>query len=225
MKQLEQRVESLIDFISTSHRPANPESSTSTSTAEAVSPDNDPISQAPLTTVGRSYNNELLETSKSEAYDPIKLGLLDRGRAGSLLKGFRTSFTHSYPFVIVPATTDLDTFRRRNPFLFHAIMAVMTFSTPILQRRLSDDFMAQVSDQIILKCHKSMEILQGLLVYSAWYHFFYRPEAQQIGNLLQLAVSMTQDLGLTKRPNGLVRSERSAAEKRALLGTYFLNVT
>ena len=136
-----------------------------------------------------------------------------------------TSFTPSFPFVIVPATTDFDIFRRRNRLLFHAIMAVMTFSTPVLQRRLSDDFMDQISSRVILKCHKSVEILQGLLVYSAWYHFFYRPESQHIANLLQLAIAMIQDLGLTKQHNGQDRSERSAAEKRALLGTYYMNVT
>ena len=112
-------------------------------------------------------------------------------------------------------------------------MAVMTFETPSIQQSLAKELQRQISWRIIRQSHKSLEILQGLLVYVAWYQSFYRPKSQQLAIVLQLCVAMNQDLSLTKDPkdkarklallNGLHNpTERSAAEKRALLGTYFL---
>ncbi|KAH7130240.1 hypothetical protein B0J11DRAFT_429636 [Dendryphion nanum] len=173
----------------------------------------------------RRYQNLSAPKITPLTYDPVELGLIDRPRANSLLKLFKTSFTPSFPFVVVPAATDLDTFRRQKPFLFHAIMTIMTFKTPALQKRLASDLLEQISSRIILRSHKSLEIVQGLLVFSGWYHFFYRPECQQMANTIQLCVAMVQDLGLTKRGNGSDTNGRSAAEKRALLGTFYVNTT
>lgn len=171
-----------------------------------------------------------------DTYDPIEAGVIEEDSAGLLLDQFRGSFAWSFPFVVIPESTDVNTLRLQQPFLFLAIMAVMTHATPSIQRVLGAELKSQISLRIVGKSHKSLEILQGLLVYSGWYHFFYHPEDQQLAIIIQLCVAMVQDLGLSKNPRdklrklalteeqcGLVfKAERSAAEKRAFLGTYYL---
>lgn len=133
---------------------------------------------------------------------------------------------------------DVNTLRQRQPFLFHSITAVMAYGTPSKQRLLATELKNQIASRIIGHSHKSLEILQGLLVYGAGSYFFYQPENQQLAIVLQLCVAMVQDLGLSKNPKATMRkpnssedqcgtafnTERLAAENRALLGTYFLTV-
>ena len=47
---------------------------------------------------------------------------------------------------------------------------------------------------------KSLDLLAALLVYLSWYHFFYLPKKQQASQIMHLAASMSQDLGLHLRP-------------------------
>lgn len=198
VKRLEKRVESLIDLLSTNGQTINAFPTPSSPTSDERREDANLSSgflDAPfcMTTdevAERRYQNLSAPKITPLTYDPVELGLIDRPRANSLLKLFKTCFTPSFPFVVVPAATDLDTFRRQKPFLFHAIMTIMTFKTPALQKRLASDLLEQISSRIILRSHKSLEIVQGLLVFSGWYHFFYRPECQQMANTIQLCVAM-----------------------------------
>jgi hypothetical protein len=169
-----------------------------------------------------------------EFYDPVDAGILDRTSADSLLNKFRADWISSFPFVVIPDSFDVDILRRRQPFLFLAVMAVMTYETPKCQLALSEAFKQQMASRIISQSHKSLEILQGLLVYAGWYHCFYRPETQQIAVILQLCVAMVYDLGLSKNPGDRrnrmmfcdkVSPERTIAETRAFLGTYYLSVS
>jgi hypothetical protein len=126
-----------------------------------------------------------------------------------------------FPFVVIDASVSVDALRHKLPFLFHAIMAVMTYTTPSIQRTLSEEFQRQIANRIVILGHKSLEILQGLLVYVAWYHYFHDLKKQQLATILQLCVAQVLDLGLPRDRNS--RPERSSEEKRAYLGTYYLN--
>lgn len=174
------------------------------------------------------------ELSAFKAYDPVEAGLLDEQHAYRLVENFRTLLVLNFPFVLV----DMDgpTLRHHEPFLFHAILTVTAFDTPKIQYLLSGELRRQVS-RLIEHSRKSLGILQGLLVYAAWYHSFYHPANQQLAIIVQLCVALVQDLGLsrnTKTKPGkwsvaecglLSRPKGSLAEKRAYLGTFFLTVT
>lgn len=178
-------------------------------------------------------DNRSAKYGKIEVFDPIEVGIINEDRAILLLNHFRSSFILSFPFIVIPASDTVDTLRRHQPFLFLAIMATMTYETPPIQHALAEEFKGQIASRIIGCAHKSLEILQGLLVYVAWYHSFYKPKNQQLATVLQLCVALTQDLNLTKdqkdkgrKPtpteNPRESAERASAEKRAFLGTYFL---
>ncbi|KAH7076804.1 hypothetical protein BKA63DRAFT_412401 [Paraphoma chrysanthemicola] len=174
-----------------------------------------------------------IESPPFEAYDPVAEGVLDEEHAYRLVKEFRTSFVLSFPFIVIDGTGP--TLRRDAPFLFLAVLTVTAHKTPRIQCTLAEELRRQMARNIE-HCQKSLEILQGLLVYGAWYHTFYRPANQQLAIIIQLCVALVQDLGLSStakvKPNKwsiadcgiLSRPQGSLAEKRAYLGTYFLAV-
>jgi hypothetical protein len=147
---------------------------------------------------------------------------------------FKTSFMEFFPFVVVEGETS--ELRSSQPFLFHSILTVTAWANPHLQYVLSEELRRQLA-RIIEHSQKGLGILQGLLVYGAWYHAFYHPATQQLAIIIQLCVAMVQDLGLSRNGKlkvgtphmtecGVVNSRPTGclAEKRAYLGTFFLSV-
>ncbi|EPS35096.1 hypothetical protein H072_11390 [Dactylellina haptotyla CBS 200.50] len=147
------------------------------------------------------------------------------------LETFRQSFVNYFPFVVVPPTVSVEALRYDNPFLFLCIMAVTSFEDPILQRRLGQEIKKQICDRLVMGHEVSMDLLQGLLVFVAWYQYFCVPGKHQYFLMLQLCVNMCHELRLDlneKGKRGLEEAQtqekaRNLAEMRALLGTYFLS--
>jgi hypothetical protein len=174
-----------------------------------------------------------IEAAAFEAFDPVEAGVLDEQHAYRLIEEFRSTFVSTFPFVVVDE--DGPTLRSKEPFLFHAILTVTAYDTPRIQYILQAQLRVQLA-RIVEYSRKSLGILQGLLVYGAWYHTFYHPANQQLATVVQLCVAFVQELGLTTNRKAkpgkwsvaevaiLSRSKGSLAEKRAYLGSYFLNV-
>jgi hypothetical protein len=158
--------------------------------------------------------------------------------ANNLLNVFRDDFVRHFPFVVIPAEITVETLRRKSPFLFLTVMAATMFRDSILQRHLGTEIQRRISARIVMGCEKNMDLLQGLLVHTAWYHYYFDPKKPQLFLMLQLGVTLIHDLGLDKNP-GEKRAkltdsgrfveenhlQRSAAERRALLGAYFLSAS
>jgi hypothetical protein len=149
------------------------------------------------------------------------------------LEIFRRAFVNYFPFVVVPPTVSVEALRYDNPFLFLCIMAVTCFEDPILQRRLGQEIKKQICDRLVMGHEASMDLLQGLLVFVAWYQYFCVPGKHQYFLMLQLCVNMCHELRLDlneKGKRGLETAQtqgraRNPAEMRALLGTYCLSST
>jgi hypothetical protein len=146
---------------------------------------------------------------------------------------FRRGFVSYFPFVVVPPTVSVEALQYDNPFLFLCIMAVTSFEEPILQRRLGQGIKKQICDRLVMGNEVSMDLLQGLLVFVAWYHYFCLPGKHQYFLMLQLCVNMCHELRLDlndKGKRGLEGAQtqgkaQNPAEMRALLGTYCLSST
>lgn len=147
------------------------------------------------------------------------------------LETFRRCFVNYFPFVVVPPTVSVEALRYDSPFLFLCIMAATSFENPILQRRLGQDIKKQICDRLVMGLEASMDLLQGLLVFVAWYHFFCVPGKHQYFLMSQLCVNMCHELRLDLNDKGKrsleeAQNQRKAhnpAEMRALLGTYYLS--
>ena len=133
--------------------------------------------------------------------------------------------------MVVPPTVSVEALRYDNPFLFLCIMAVTSFEDPILQRRLGPEIKKQICDRLVMGHEVSMDLLQGLLVFVAWYQYFCVPGKHQYFLMLQLCVNMCHELRLDLNDKGKRSLEepqtqgkaRNPAEMRALLGTYCLS--
>jgi hypothetical protein len=174
-------------------------------------------------------------SAEEECLDIIDRGFVSLHDAKALLEVFRNSFCPHFPFVVLGANATVESLRRESPFLLLSIMAVTMSSDSPLQRCLGYEIKKIITARMILRCEKSMDLLQGLLVHGAWYHYFFLPNKQQMFLMLQLCVTLLYELGLDKHPKdkklkfmseaGLdqgTESVRTPAEKRALLGTYSL---
>jgi hypothetical protein len=224
-----------------------PDSSTTSSSASAgcnptlttaPAPDIDPCSlpaSAMHITPPVGGNHKGFDMPFYEAYDPITAGVVDEQHAALLLHEFNTKFILSFPFVVI--TDGLPTLRRDHPFLLHAILTVTSYASPQIQHELADELKRQVA-RLVEHSQKGLGMLQGLMVYVAWYHTFYHPATQQLGLMIQMCVAMVQDLdgrnlktslsNLSEARNLYTTDEkdlRSLAHYRALLGTYCLSVT
>jgi hypothetical protein len=193
VKQLEQRVDTLIDLLAANGQNFGITQQTDGVSYVAPSASENVVGQAvdatdgssPLSTDKVQENTERsepymtpAETPQSPAvdafspYDPVEAGVLSPNDASNLLKEFGESFTRSFPFVIVPASTDIGALRRNAPFLFHCIMTVATYRTPAIQQLLNKELKEQIATRIVRQSHKSLEILQGLLIYGSWLVMF-----------------------------------------------------
>ncbi|KAH7255054.1 hypothetical protein NW759_012651 [Fusarium solani] len=166
--------------------------------------------------------------------DVIDRGLVTLDLAQTLFDKYRTEATYHFPFVFPKVETDINSFRSNSPFLFLCIMASMLFKDCSLQRQLGEEVRIQAHRRVLLESESSLELLQGLLVYLAWYQYHFLPETQQIVQLAQLCVALVHNLGLDQNPdNGkrkvdlgpdetesCRRSPRTTDQLRALLGAF-----
>ncbi|KIM93442.1 hypothetical protein OIDMADRAFT_106914 [Oidiodendron maius Zn] len=149
------------------------------------------------------------------------------------LEIFRRDFINYFPFVVVPPTVSVEALQHDNPFLFLCIMAVTSSEDPILQRRLGNEIKKHICDRLVMGHEASMDLLQGLLVFVAWYQYFCVPGKHQYFLMLQLCINMCHELRLDLNENGKKGLEtaqiqgraRNPADMRALLGTYCLSST
>jgi hypothetical protein len=228
MKQLEQRVETLMDMLS-----GNVASSSLPRQANETGslPLGDMHEMGSLqTSASNQYatpedSPDQLLANEFATWDPIETGLLKEREASAMLDEFREDYVESFPFVIVEASTNIDALRQGTPFLFLAIMTAMSYKDPTIQSRLAQCFRDQIAARISGCTHKGLEFLQGLLVHAAYYHFVYEPGKQQLALITQLCVATSQDTGFVKTSKNVDAATMvalEAAERRALLGSYYV---
>ncbi|KAI2893018.1 hypothetical protein CBS76997_1737 [Aspergillus niger] len=93
---------------------------------------------------------------------------LNMNEAEELLLQFRQQRAY-FPFIEVPEVTTAAAMAASQPFLLLAILTVSLTRKPLLQKRLDERFRRVLSERIIFYGEKSMDYVQGLLVYMAWY--------------------------------------------------------
>lgn len=100
--------------------------------------------------------------------DVISKGLIPFEHAERSLQLFKSKASQ-FPFVLAPPNTSLDTLRRDRPFLLLAILAFAESANEKLQLQLELELRETLSKKVIVHGEKSLDILQGVLLYLAWY--------------------------------------------------------
>jgi len=110
--------------------------------------------------------------------DLVAGGLLSSGRAEQLLSSFRDMMSY-FPFVIIRQGESVESMSRDRPFLFLAAVTAASSQEKSLQQALNKEVLHVISQRIIFDGDKSIDLLQGLLVYLAWFAIsFYPTEIQ-----------------------------------------------
>ncbi|KAF5686063.1 cercosporin resistance [Fusarium circinatum] len=167
--------------------------------------------------------------------DIVDRGFLSLAEAQSLLDNYRSKAVQHFPFVPISSEITVSHLRSAKPFLFMCVMATMKFDNCSIQHQIGEEIRNQAHQRVLMQSESTLEILQGLLIYLAWYqYFFISYEKQQIVPIAQLCISLVQNLGLDQNPDNMRRkvdlgpdetangrkAARSAEQLRALLGTY-----
>ncbi|XMA12295.1 hypothetical protein WAI453_005086 [Rhynchosporium graminicola] len=172
--------------------------------------------------------------------DVISKGLIGLNEVEDALRLFRSK-QNTFPFVVIPVNLSLDSLRRQRPSLFLAIMCCATEHNAKLQQHIELELKDNLSRRILVNGEKSLDLLQGILIYLTWYHLYFHPDREQIYQLSQMAVAMAVDLGLDKpvcpAPKGFSASNNmpfitshplpsaDIEGMRAFLGCYFLTTS
>jgi hypothetical protein len=88
--------------------------------------------------------------------------------AAALLENYQASMANCFPFVVIPSNTTAQHLRISKPFLFLSVMVVSSYQKTGQQTTLSAEIMKRLSEQMLFKGEKSLDLLQGVLVYAEW---------------------------------------------------------
>ncbi|KAH8673726.1 hypothetical protein BX600DRAFT_547409 [Xylariales sp. PMI_506] len=143
--------------------------------------------------------------------------------AVQLLAEFRENMMPLFPFVIIPPDMSAKTLRLERPFTWKATMLEACSLDGDRQLRLGRDLLKDLSEALLVKPHKSLDVLQGLLLFIGWFHFGLN--SFQVTNLLGLARSLCLSLGFDERQlqgRQLETTSENLEQMRAFAGTYYL---
>ncbi|KAK9351234.1 hypothetical protein V1505DRAFT_356063 [Lipomyces doorenjongii] len=177
------------------------------------------------------------QTSSAVAAETAASKEPDDFEANQLVKIYQDEMSSQSPFVIIPPRTTASDLRQESPLLYRAIIIATSGYHSCRQAFYEKQISEFVTDHLLMRSHKSLELLQSILLFIAWY----RRSAiisVQLNNLLQLAVGLVVELNLNRGPTFFDRSKMVLAtpcsraltygpktmdERRALLGCFYLS--
>ncbi|KAI1451693.1 hypothetical protein F4805DRAFT_81725 [Annulohypoxylon moriforme] len=116
--------------------------------------------------------------------------------AAKLLESFRSMLPH-LPCIVLPEDADVRSMARNMPFILLSILAVTSCSTSLQGHSLYDDeFRKILALKFVAGGERSVELLQGLIIYCSWYPFHLRPKNKQLVQYIRMAVDIVHDLEL-----------------------------
>lgn len=85
-----------------------------------------------------------------------------------LLNIFRTELARQVPFVSIPPHMNARELSEQKPFIYQAITFAASYHDSIHQMSLGQAFVKNLNEHIILMGKKTLDLLQGLLIYITW---------------------------------------------------------
>lgn len=99
--------------------------------------------------------------------DAISKGFISLSQAEDALRVYRSK-QKAFPFVVLPPNISLDSLRRQRPFLFLTVICCATEHNYKLQQHIELELRENLSRRILVNGEKSLDLLQGILVYLTW---------------------------------------------------------
>jgi hypothetical protein len=120
---------------------------------------------------GHSDPEEVKQSHSSRGTPPHPATIEQRkvtlDHAENLLSSFRRMAKY-FPFVQIASESTVPSLSRTSPFLLLAVLTTASIADPPLYHQMDHEFKRILSAKIIVEGRKSLDFLQGLLVYIAW---------------------------------------------------------
>ncbi|KAL1852706.1 hypothetical protein Plec18170_005843 [Paecilomyces lecythidis] len=145
-----------------------------------------------------------------------------------LLDRFRGMASY-FPFVRLSDAWTAASMAEDRPFLLLAAVTAASSKYCHLQDALNRQFKESLSQRVVMAGEKDLDLLQGLLVHLAWFHFHFVPGSKQDYLYLQIAISMVVDLHLDQEAADLLEQRTELDDTyareacRAYLGCYYMS--
>ncbi|RFU80106.1 zn2-c6 fungal-type dna-binding domain-containing [Trichoderma arundinaceum] len=148
--------------------------------------------------------------------------------AESLLMSFRSMLCH-FPCIILSPDASVSRLAKTQPFVLLAILAAASGSQNLQGNSLYDEeFRKVLGLKFVAGGERTLEVLQGILIYCGWYPFHLRPRNKHAFHYICMATDVVHDLKLDQEtPIGLYNPEAPVAVQhldniRAYLGYFYL---
>jgi hypothetical protein len=103
-----------------------------------------------------------------EPMDVIGKGIISFEKADQFVRALNNTACN-FPFIVIKPQTSLDFLRREKPFLLLCILTISADSNVQLQDKLEKEVRETLALKVIVNSEKSLDLLQGLLLYLSWY--------------------------------------------------------
>jgi hypothetical protein len=104
----------------------------------------------------------------SQNGDTLGQNLVTQETARLLCATYRNMSCKYFPYVLLEEDFDVSQLQRDKPLLLKAILTSASWRNRQLQLALEDDFLRSLGLMFFVKGDRTLDILQGILVYLAW---------------------------------------------------------
>lgn len=154
--------------------------------------------------------------------DVIQMGIISYQEAEVLLEAALSEYG-GFPWVVFPSQLPLNIFRRERPSLLLSLLALASRKQAILHESLEREFKKVVGARVIMDGGLDLDLLQGLLIYLAWYHLHPKVPTKKYYMLAQIAVAICVDLGIPRLIAGESNNQLKAELERTYIAVYYMS--
>ncbi|KAJ4204298.1 hypothetical protein NW767_004490 [Fusarium falciforme] len=239
--QLEKKIDGIVSLLAAQKglSPLTPESPQDVPAQQAIPEDIQAVQLAPDRLpppgIGRSDD----DYADLELFPGFRI---THDEAAKRLEVYRRDYVPEFPFVPMPDSLASHEFYSESRFLFWTILAVVSPLKEKVQMDFKAWFRKYLAEHVVMGQERSLDILQGILVYLAWNDFHFYGDLQ-VTSIIQLAIGLIIDLRLDRpagailgaprsllgdawtsmgKPCSKIKMDQSSQDKRAVLGMYYI---
>lgn len=172
--------------------------------------------------------------------DVIDRRLISMETANELVSIFINDLVEFFPVVVLPANTTASQLRQSKPVLFLSVITAAAIAVDSsLATTLNRELVSLYAHRFFVKCEKSLELVQALLLMYVFYLPPDNPAQLQLYQYSHIAAMMAVEIGIaskrrvSRKPQGGRKARRQperfdehmAEQARAILGCYHLTST
>lgn len=166
------------------------------SALDTVLDTDEPIDFLPTPSQSASQSSSSAQSQSRSVFESWRKPQFNMASAESLLRNF-SSMLEYIPFIVLPADSTVTQVAASKPFILLAILTVSSRSRPVQKHSLYDEeFLRVLGLKYVSGGERSLQLLQGLLIYCSWYPFHLKPKSSRLVQCMRMAADIVHDLSL-----------------------------